>query len=83
MSIRTYGHMGYPLQREKWQIIVDKYRLESADSSGQILPKLYFVRPRDANIWKSAPPDIIFALRQRFHEEQLSSFNTKQHLFLC
>ena len=24
MSIRTYGHMGYPLQREKWQIIIGK-----------------------------------------------------------
>ena len=24
MSIRTYGHMGNPLQREKWQIIISK-----------------------------------------------------------
>ena len=24
MSIRTYGHMGNPLQREKWQIIIGK-----------------------------------------------------------
>ena len=24
MSIRTYGHMGYPLQREKSQIIIGK-----------------------------------------------------------
>lgn len=28
MSIRTYGHMGYPLQREKWQIIIEKNRLD-------------------------------------------------------
>ncbi len=24
MSIRTYGYMGYTLQREKWQIIIGK-----------------------------------------------------------
>ncbi|WP_289189228.1 hypothetical protein, partial [Xylanibacter rodentium] len=38
---------------------------------------------RGANIWKSAPPDIIFALRQRFNEGQLGPFHTKQHPFLC
>jgi len=28
MSIRTYGHMGYPLQREKLQIIIGKNWLD-------------------------------------------------------
>lgn len=84
MSIRTYGHMGYTLQREKSQIIIGKnIGWTLAVSCGQIRPLLYFVRPRGTNIWKSAPPDIIFALQQRFNEEQLGPFNTKLHPVLC